>query len=660
LKTKAILISGQAMNSNNPQSAIERAHYYNQEGINIAEKGNIKKAKKFYKRALFYSPDFREASLNLSIANLLLGEREKAIKGFDEVIGSNPTNVTLLNQIGIRLGELKYFADAKRYFKRALKVDKRNLMSFINLADNYFLQGHVKGNIQKAEINYRKALKIDPKNISARFKLGMLYKDTKFFKDAAREFKKAQKLSPGNVDILIQLRYCLSVIGKFRMAEKLGKEIDHLDITADTPFGNISRMDDPEKNLRVAKTWADKIGVSVKSQEKFTFDKKKLSKKKKIRIAYISSDFQQKHPIAHLVKDFFSSHDRKRFEVYAYTFENTFTKKKNPLGCQIINGFDKHKDITNLTYRQTADLIKKDSIDILVDLKGFTESARPQIFAYRPAPIQITYLGFPGSTGADFFDYTIADKILVPEIMSMFYSEKIIYMPDCYQINSPRIVSSKKFTKKSQKLPANKFVFVSFNSPIKINSITFKAWMKILRNVPDSILWLHNHNKYLKPILKRQAKKERINPNRLIFSDYLPFNEHLKRQELADLALDTIGYSGGATTSHALWMGIPVITQPKRNYISRMSSSLVTVAGIPEMVVRSEKEYVDLAVKLANSPKLLNQIHKSLISNRESSPLFDVNKFLKNLEKGYKIIWKRYLTGKKPKNILLKNPNSNV
>jgi predicted O-linked N-acetylglucosamine transferase (SPINDLY family) len=227
-------------------------------------------------------------------------------------------------------------------------------------------------------------------------------------------------------------------------------------------------------------------------------------------------------------------------------------------------------------------------------------------------------------------------------------------MPDCYQVNSPRKVSQKKFTRKDFGLPKNKFVFVSFNSPIKINSQTFDAWMKILRKSPNSILWLFAQNESVIKNLRSEANKLKVNPRRIIFAKKLAMDEHLKRHELANLALDTIGYSGGATTSHALWMGLPVITLPGKTYISRMSASLVNATGLVELIAGSEEEYINKAVELASDPSKLSKIRERLKDNVDKGYLFDTKRFVKNLENAYRMIWERYLEGKKPKNVYLR------
>ena len=274
-----------------------------------------------------------------------------------------------------------------------------------------------------------------------------------------------------------------------------------------------------------------------------------------------------------------------------------------------------------------------------------------QICALRPAPVQVTYLGFPGSSGADFFDYTIVDKTLVPKNNAKYYSEKLIYMPHSFQINSSRAISKNEYSRNSFGLPDKSFVFASFNGPLKINKETFECWMEILHNVPNSVLWLFKYGEFAEKNLRNEAKKYNIDSSRLIFSGYLPLEDHLKRHAFADLALDPFYYSGGATTSHALWMGLPVITLPGRTYISRMSASLLTNAGMVELIVKNKHEYVKLATDLATNPDRLMKIQRSLIENREYLPLFDTKRFVYDVEHAYKTIWKRYKSGLPPANV---------
>jgi protein O-GlcNAc transferase len=291
----------------------------------------------------------------------------------------------------------------------------------------------------------------------------------------------------------------------------------------------------------------------------------------------------------------------------------------------------------------------------LVDLKGYTSGARLEIPAQRPAPIQISYLGFPGTTGADFFDYIITDKTVTPPIELPYYREKAIFLPDCYQINdNKQTLGQKGLTKKNLGLPENTFLFCSFNQSYKIDSKVFASWMKILKNAPKSSLCLLYQNELQSTNLKKRAKKHGIDPKRIVFALSLNKDAHIARLSLCDLALDTFTYGGMTTTSDALWAGLPVVTVRGRHFASRASASLLFAIGLDEMVTDSPKEYEDWAIELAKNKKKLQLIREKLRNNRLTYPLFDTQKQVDNIEKAYFQIMNLYKDGKRPKTIYIK------
>jgi predicted O-linked N-acetylglucosamine transferase (SPINDLY family) len=290
---------------------------------------------------------------------------------------------------------------------------------------------------------------------------------------------------------------------------------------------------------------------------------------------------------------------------------------------------------------EAAKKINEDGIDILIDLKGHTKDNRLEIMALKPAPIQITWLGFPGTTGSSFIDYIITDKIVTPPSSQKFYSEKFLYMPNSYQINyDKRKIQDAKFTRQDFGLPQKAFVFSSFNHTSKIDPETYFSWTNILNSVPNSVLWLLRSNKMAEKNLQKYAKTAGVNPNRIIFSDTVMPNEwHLARLKLSDLALDTFIYNGHTTTSDSLWAGVPVVTLLGKHFASRVAASLLTAVGLPELITHSQKEYENLAIKIANDNKLNARLKSKLISNKLTSPLFNTKLFVENLEKLYTKIY---------------------
>jgi protein O-GlcNAc transferase len=305
-----------------------------------------------------------------------------------------------------------------------------------------------------------------------------------------------------------------------------------------------------------------------------------------------------------------------------------------------------------MSHIKSAEKIFEDKVDILVDLAGHTEGNRMEICSCRPAPLQVRYLGMPGTTGADYFDYIITDPIVLPEEHTAFYSEKFIYLPHCYQINSTRSAfSDYSFSRKNLGLPENDFVFCSFNTNYKLDPVMFDVWMKILKRVPGGVLWLLKGKETVERNLRPEAEIRDVDPNRLVFAEKLPKDEHLARLRYADLALDTRIVNGAITTSDALWSGVPVLSMQGSHFASRMSSSILSAIGLPEMVANCLDQYESLAVGLADNSRKLKRLREKLANNRKTEPLFDTTQFVKHLENAYEEMLKIFLAGEETRNI---------
>ncbi|OFW62291.1 MAG: hypothetical protein A2Z35_01965 [Actinobacteria bacterium RBG_19FT_COMBO_36_27] len=375
-------------------------------------------------------------------------------------------------------------------------------------------------------------------------------------------------------------------------------------------------------------------------------------KNKPLRIGYLSADFQN-HPVNHLLYPLYKNHTRPDFMIFAYSFgENDFSSYR----LAVEKGCDRFFDITKLHPLKAAEKIHSDKINILVDLMGYTRNSRPNILALKPAPIQISYLGYPGTTGSDFIDYIITDPILTPTNQQKYYTEKFIYIPDCYQVNHRHAISKTKYTRKDYNLPEKGIVFASFNKTGKINPDLFKTWMNILLKVENSVLWLSlpTESQQILNNLKTYSKKYKVNVNRLIFTAKVPLEDHLKRLQLADLALDTTIYSGGVTTSNALLAGIPVLTLQGKHYLSRMSSSLIHAVGMDEMVTHSLADYENLAIKIGNDKALIQNLKQKLKQKVNKSNLYDIKSFTINIEEAYKVVWEHFAKNLPPKQFVIK------
>jgi predicted O-linked N-acetylglucosamine transferase (SPINDLY family) len=366
---------------------------------------------------------------------------------------------------------------------------------------------------------------------------------------------------------------------------------------------------------------------------------------RRIRVAYLSADFHA-HATAYLMAGVFEEHDRSRFETYGVSFG---PDDETEMRARIEKGFDHFFDARGCDNAQVASLLREWQIDMAVDLKGHTRDARPGIFALRPAPIQVSYLGFSGTSGVDYFDYLIADRIVVPEEHQPHYSEKLVYLPDTYQCNdSKRPAGGNPTSRAESGLPDQGFVFCCFNHNYKITPEVFHAWMRILAQVDDSVLWLLRSNPAAERNLRREAEKSGVSGERLIFAPRLPYADHLARLRLADLFLDTLPYGAHTTASDALWSGVPVLTRMGRAFAGRVGASLINAVGLPEMVTYSMAEYEARALALVRDRALLAEIRSTLARNRSTHPLFDTARFTRHLEAAYVRMVERLRNGEGP------------
>jgi predicted O-linked N-acetylglucosamine transferase (SPINDLY family) len=347
----------------------------------------------------------------------------------------------------------------------------------------------------------------------------------------------------------------------------------------------------------------------------------------------------------------FETHDRDHFETIAVSYS---TNDGSPMRARLEASFDRFLDIQAKSDSEVAQLLRDMEVDIAVDLKGYTAEGRPGILARRPAPVQAHYLGFPGTMGVDYVDYLIADPTVVPREHQPFYSERIAYLPDSYQCNDrKRRMSERKPTRFEAGLPDG-FVFCCFNNDHKITPEIFDIWMRLLKQVEGSVLWLLQDNAAVVTNLRREADAHGVAPERLIFASRTDPAMHLARQALADLFLDTLPYNAHTTASDALWAGLPIVTMLGPTFAGRVAGSLLRAAGLPELVTTSLRDYEALALRLARDPVALAGIKAKVRANRDLCPLFDTARFTRNLESAYSMMWERYQRGLPPATFELK------
>jgi predicted O-linked N-acetylglucosamine transferase (SPINDLY family) len=366
---------------------------------------------------------------------------------------------------------------------------------------------------------------------------------------------------------------------------------------------------------------------------------------RRIRIGYFSADFRS-HATSYLLAELLELHDRERFEVSAFSFGPS---SPDPMRQRVESACDRFVDVRGSSDQEVAELARKMEIDIAIDLMGFTHLCRPGIFALRAAPVQVSYLGYPGTMGVPYMDYLIADSTVIPEGDEAGYQEKIIRLPDCYQVNDrKRSIADGAFAREDLGLPREGFVFCCFNNSCKITPRAFDVWMRILERVEGSVLWLLEDNAAASRNLRQEAERRHLSANRLVFAERMPAPAHLARHRAADLFLDTFPYNAHTTASDALWAGLPLLTCLGNTFAGRVAASLLTAVNLPELVAATPKEYEEKAVELAADPRRIDELKSRLVEQRSTATLFDTPRFARYLEAALQIIHERQLAGLPP------------
>jgi len=415
------------------------------------------------------------------------------------------------------------------------------------------------------------------------------------------------------------------------------------------PFAFLSISSSPDDQLRCAKLWvAEKFPAPQKASwqgEQYRHDR--------IHIAYLSADFRE-HPVSFQIAGMLECHDRSCFDV---TVISLGPDDKSEIRQRLEASCVRFVDVETVSDEQIASLVRSSEVDVLIDLMGFTAGSRTGVFAERPAPIQVNYLGFAGTMGAEYIDYILADRFVIPEETRECYSEKVVYLPDSFMANDSKRKKSERLPRRSElNLPETGFVFCSFNNSYKITPHTFNIWMRLLRQLDNSVLWLSSMNETAIRNLRREAQNRGVDPSRLVFAQRLPLNEdHLARHDLADLFLDTLPYNAHTTASDALWAGLPVLTCLGETFAGRVAASLLNAIGLPELITTTPESYERKAIDLATHPEKMAIIKTKLADNRRTTPLFDTKLFTKHIEAAYTAMYERHQAGLAPDHIVVPN-----
>jgi protein O-GlcNAc transferase len=602
-----------ALRSDLPGARLGLAAAWLGRGNSSANIGRFDEALTAYDKALALKPDLTGAWLGLGNALTEVGRLHEAVAAYDKARTLMP------DLAGARLGrgnvlfKLKRFDDALAAYDEALAIEP-------DLAEAWLSRGIVLVELKRHDevlAAYDEALALKPDLVGLEgLRLGskMLLCDWANFDSDCSHLIEAVRENKLNTD----------------------------------PFSFLGIASLGSDQYNCAKQWISKRHPSVETPAW----KGGIYKHGKIRIGYVSADFQE-HPVAYLTAGMFENHDKSRFDVTAISLG---PKVGTPMRRRLEGAFENFLEAGTLSDEGVAAKIRFAEIDILVDMMGFTKNSRTNIFAHRAAPIQVNYLGYPGTIGADYIDYIIGDQVIIPQSHQNNYAEKVVYLPNSYMPHDAdsRVISDRIFERGECGLPEGGFVFCGFNNSYKLNPDLFRIWMRILKAVEGSVLWLSEANPQAADNLRKQAVNEGVGPESLVFATRLPsLGDHLARLTLADLFLDTLPYNAHATASDALWAGLPVLTQIGEAFPGRVAASLLKAVNLPELITVTSDEYERLAVDLAMHPERLAAIRQKLAENRLASPLFDTLRFTRHIEAAYTAMHDRHTSGLAPDHIVI-------
>ena len=597
-------------------------------------------------QAIALKPDYAEAYCNRGTALHDLKRPKDALASYDKAIALKPNYAEAYNNRGSALLDLNRPDEALASYDRAIALKPDYAEAYGNRA----IALHGLKRPEEALANYDKAIALKPDYAEAYSNRGNALTDLKRLDEALASYDRAIARKPDLADV-----EGLRLHTKMHLCDwsNFDNECVHL-ISAvrngkgnTPPFPFLAIPSSFEDQLQCAKLYiANKYPPSdrpIWQGERYNHER--------IRLAYLSADFRQ-HPVAQLMAGVFECHDKSRFDVTAISITpNDHSEMRKRLKAV----FEHFIDAETYSDDRIANLVRELEVDILLDLAGFTTDSRTGIFARRCAPIQVNYLGYPGTMGAPYIDYIMADRIVIPEDQHHFYSEKIVCLPNCFvPRDSTRIISDRLYDRAQLGLPQSGFVFCCFNNSYKINPSVFDCWMRILKKVEGSVLWLSENNTTATANLRKEAGIRGINPARLVFAKRMPLlADHLARHRLADLFLDTLPYNAHTTASDALWAGLPVLTCRGQTFASRVAASLLTAIRLPELITMTVEDYESLAIELARQPEKLAIIKRKLTDNRLTTPLFDTKLFTKHIEAAYMAMYERHQADLMPDDIVM-------
>ena len=617
---------------------------YSNRGITLQELKRLDEALTSYDRAIEFKRDYAEAHYNRGTVLQELKRLDEALTSYDRAIECKPDYTEAYYNRGNALQELKRLDKALTSYDRAIECKP-------DFAEAYLNRGTVLqelNRLDEALTSYGSAIEFKRDYAEAYYNRATVLHELKRLDEALTSYDRAINLKPD-----YEYLYGFKLHTKMFMCDWQNFEADIQSLSLQITQGQKSSPSFPLLAL------IDSLPVQRKTSEIWIKDKHPINtslgsipkslRRNKIRIGYYSADFNE-HPVSYLIAELFEIHDKNSFELIAFY---SGLPNSSDIHKRVASAFDRFIDVRLQSDKDVALMSRDLGIDIAIDLTGLTQHSRVGIFSYRAAPIQLSYIGYLGTMGADYYDYLIADKKIIPLESQQYYKEKIVYLPS-YQVNdSKREIADNTFTRVELNLSENRFVFCCFNSNYKITPPTFDGWMRILNAVPDSVMFLYAENKWAENNLKLEAEKRRVSQTRLVFGARISRSDYLARYRAADLFLDTLPYNAGTTASDALWAGLPVLTCMGESFASRVAASLLNAIELPELITTTQEEYEATAIELATNPIKLKAIRDKLERNSLTTALFDTPRFTKHIEAAYKEMYECYQADLPPDHIYM-------
>ena len=610
-------------------------------GILRTQQGKLEVAVELIARALERQPQSAEAHSNLGIALARLGCHEAALASYDRALALKPQHVDTLINRGNALQALNRSDEAMASYDRALAVRPDHVGALINRATVF--QGLKR--YDEAIASYDRALAIDPGYAHTLFNRGNALQSLNHHDEAIASYDRALTIDPEFRYTLGAAAYSRAYVCDWQDHGRRGRRLADAVRSGKPvidPFAYLAFSESPPDQRICADVYVrDKyppLSAPLWSGERYGHGR--------VRVAYLSADFHE-HATGYLMAELFERHDRSRFEIIGVSFG---PDQHSAMRTRLIAAFERFIDVRAKSDEEVARRLREAEVDIAVDLKGFTRDCRPGILAHRPAPIQVNYLGYPGTMGAEYIDYILADEFVIPREQQVHYSEKVVCLPDSYQVNDTRRrIAERTPTRAEAGLPERGFVFCCFNNSYKLTPTFFDIWMRLLQRVERSVLWLLQGGGATERNLRREAQARGVDAGRLVFAPRLKLEEHLARHRLADLFLDTLPYNAHTTASDALWAGLPVVTCAGTTFAGRVAGSLLRAVGLPELVTHTLADYEALALRLATDGERFAKVKAKLARNRLTAPLFDTERFRRHIEAAYTAMWEIHRRGEAPR-----------